>query len=97
MLFRLPVPRHGWRAFWGEVGIIVLGVLTALVAQQVVEGLSQRSQARAAERAIREEIEINFARLRERSSVKPCVDRRLDEIQALIGSAGANQSIRTPQ
>ena len=27
-------PLHGWRTFWGEVGIIVLGVLIALGAQQ---------------------------------------------------------------
>ena len=36
MRFALPKPIHGWRAFWGEVGIIVLGVLIALGAQQLV-------------------------------------------------------------
>lgn len=89
---------HGWRAFWGEVGIIVLGVLIALAAQQVVEELNQRSQAREAEQAIRGELEANFARLRSRSKVKACVDRRLVEIQAVIDSAAANGgAIRTPR
>jgi hypothetical protein len=30
MHVHLPKPLHGWRAFAGEVGIIVLGVLIAL-------------------------------------------------------------------
>ena len=30
-------PIHGWRVFAGEVGIIVIGVLIALGAQQVAE------------------------------------------------------------
>ena len=37
MHFHLPKPLHGWRAFAGEVGIIVVGVLIALAAEQVVE------------------------------------------------------------
>jgi hypothetical protein len=37
MHFHLPKPLHGWRAFVGEVGIIVLGVLIALGAEQAVE------------------------------------------------------------
>jgi hypothetical protein len=40
MHFHLPKPLHGWREFAGEVGIIVLGVLIALGAEQVVETLS---------------------------------------------------------
>jgi len=37
MHFHLPKPLHGWREFAGEVGIIVIGVLIALAAEQVVE------------------------------------------------------------
>lgn len=40
MHFHLPKPLHGWREFLGEVGIIVLGVLIALGAEQLVEDLS---------------------------------------------------------
>ena len=32
-------PLRGWREFSGEVGIIVLGVLIALGAQQVVQDI----------------------------------------------------------
>ena len=38
MHFHLPKPLHGWRELIGEVGIIVVGVLIALSAEQLVEG-----------------------------------------------------------
>jgi hypothetical protein len=37
MHFHMPKPIHGWRQFFGEVGIIVVGVLIALSAEQIVE------------------------------------------------------------
>ena len=36
MHFHLPKPLHGWREFAGEVGIIVIGVLIALGADQLL-------------------------------------------------------------
>ena len=42
MRFLLPKPIHGWRMFAGEVGIIVIGVLIALGAQQVMENRAAR-------------------------------------------------------
>jgi hypothetical protein len=47
MHFHLPKPLHGWREFTGEVGIIVIGVLIALGAQQVVEAAQWRSKVNA--------------------------------------------------
>lgn len=44
MKLRMPKPLHGWREFAGEVGIIVLGVLIALGAQQLVEWADHLSQ-----------------------------------------------------
>lgn len=44
MHVHLPKPLHGWRAFAGEVGVIVLGVLIALAAEQAVEALHWRDQ-----------------------------------------------------
>jgi type IV secretory pathway VirB2 component (pilin) len=46
MQVHLPEPLHGWREFAGEVGIIVLGVLIALAAQQIVEAIHGNAQAR---------------------------------------------------
>jgi len=98
MHVHLPKPLHGWRAFLGEVGIIVLGVLIALAAEQFLSSHHERSEAREAERAIRGELEINMARLRSRHAVRTCVQKRVDELQALIDSAGRNGgSIATPK
>jgi protein-disulfide isomerase-like protein with CxxC motif len=44
MHFHLPKPLHGWRAFAGEVGIIVVGVLIALAAEQVVQTIHGRQE-----------------------------------------------------
>lgn len=97
MHFHLPKPLHGWREFIGEVGIIVLGVLIALGAEQVVEAVHQRGQARDADSAVRSELEHNMALLRSRAAVKMCVDHRIAELQEVIDSAElAGGKIKTP-
>lgn len=97
MRFLLPKPLHGWRALAGEVGIIVFGVLIALGAQEVAQDFQQRSDARDADRAIRGELELNMAKLRSRQEKMACVVRRIDELQALIDSGGAQGgAIKTP-
>ena len=97
MHVHLPKPMHGWRAFVGEVGIIVLGVLIALGAEQVAEAIHQRSEARDAEQAIRGEIEQNMAKLRSRAEKRTCVAARIAELQTLIDSAQASAgAIKTP-
>lgn len=47
MHFHMPKPLHGWREFAGEVGIIVIGVLIALGAEQVVETVHGNAEVRA--------------------------------------------------
>jgi hypothetical protein len=91
MHFHLPKPLHGWRVFAGEVGIIVAGVLLALAAQQLVEDLHHRSDAREARESIQAELEINMARLASRTAQRQCVEHRLAEIQSLLdrGDGGA--------
>jgi hypothetical protein len=51
-------PVHGWREFLKEVGIIVLGVLIALAAEQAAETLRHEQQVEVGERALKE----NYAR-----------------------------------
>jgi hypothetical protein len=91
MQFHLPKPLHGWRVFSGEVGIIVVGVLLALAAQQFVEDVHHRSDAREARESIQAELEINMARLASRTAQRQCVEHRLAEIQSLLdrGDGGA--------
>lgn len=44
MHIHLPKPLHGWRELAGEVGVIVIGVLLALGAEQGIETLHRRAQ-----------------------------------------------------
>jgi hypothetical protein len=46
-MFRLmkPRPPYGWLPVWWELGIVTLGVLIALAAQQMVETLHERRVA----------------------------------------------------
>jgi hypothetical protein len=96
MHFHLPKPLHGWREFAGEVGIIVLGVLIALGAEQIVEEAHHRQEGVEAERVIRNEIGLNLGRLQSRRAIYGCVTARLDEIQAMLDAASANPNIATP-
>jgi hypothetical protein len=52
----LPKPLHGWREFLGEVGIIVLGVLIALGAEQAIEHLNWLHKRSQVEQSMREEL-----------------------------------------
>ena len=84
MHFHLPKPLHGWREFAGEVGIIVLGVLIALTAEQAVEAVHWRGEV-AAERAslLQEAADMNTA-IEVRRTQQPCIDRRLREIRDVL-------------
>ena len=81
MHFRLPKPLHGWREFVGEVGIIVIGVLIALGAEQVVEAIHWRSEVAQFRQAEDTELANNFGAFRYRLSQSDCVKRRIEELR----------------
>jgi hypothetical protein len=54
-----PKPWHGFREFLKEYAIIVVGVLTALGAEQVAEVLHRNAEVSEARQALREEITTN--------------------------------------
>ena len=84
MHFHLPKPLHGWRALVGEIGIIVVGVLIALSAEQFVEFLHDRAQVRHGE----EDLTDNFRRFvtytAELDAYAPCITARSAELRQLI-------------
>lgn len=96
MHVHLPKPLHGWRVFVGEVGIIVIGVLIALGAEQLVEAGHRKQQAAEADDGIRNELGFNLGRLQSRTSIHACVARRINEIQALLDGAADKPEIATP-
>jgi hypothetical protein len=88
-----PKPVHGWRDFAKEVGIIVLGVLIALGAEQTVQLLHHRDQVRHGEEALRD----NFARFVqykvELDQEAPCMAARAAQIRALIDAAAVTHRL----
>lgn len=93
MHFHLPKPLHGWRAFVGEVGIIVIGVLIALGAEQMVEWVHWRNQVADARRALDREVAYDLGAVEKRQQEAPCIDRRLREIRSLL--AGSTSRLRS--
>src|SRR3954469_17736141 len=83
MHIHLPKPLHGWREFVGEVGIIVIGVLIALGAEQVVEAMHWRSEVEAARQSLYDTVPGNLNAAKWRQQQQPCVDRRLAEIDQI--------------
>ena len=87
MHFHLPKPLHGWRAFAGEVGIIVVGVLIALAAEQAVQEFRERAQLREAEGAMRAELRNDdLPQAFARAAVNDCFAAQLDGIENAVAS-----------
>lgn len=87
MHFHLPKPLHGWREFAGEVGIIVVGVLIALGAEQLVQDMQGRSDERAFEESIDHEIGLNLFVYNVRSRQFACDQKRVEELKGWLDGA----------
>ena len=88
----LPKPLHGWRQFAGEVGIIVVGVLIALGAEQLVTTWHWRSEVRQTDQRLVREMGINLANAYERFAIDPCLRPRLAELRDQLLVAGTDWS-----
>ena len=85
MHFHLPKPLHGWREFAGEVAIIVLGVLIALAAEQMVERFSWNERAKAAQQAMSKELLWDDGpEVYQRAALHDCLQSKLDQIRAAV-------------
>jgi len=80
MHFHLPKPLHGWREFAGEVGIIVVGVLIALGAEQVVEDIHWRHTIANERKALNADVADMWSAESARVVIQRCVDSRLGEL-----------------
>lgn len=89
-----PKPLHGWREFLGEVGIIVIGVLIALAAEQAVEAWRWRSEVSEAREALKAELDNDLGRARRFSTQLPCIDRRLGDLEAWSRARHAGRLLR---
>jgi len=94
MHFHVPKPLHGWREFAGEVGIIVLGVLIALGAEQMVETVHGNAQVRQFRSAVNDELAYDLGSYKQRLMLGPCVRARLAELDGVIASDRAGGPVR---
>lgn len=87
MNINLPKPLHGWRDFAGEVGIIVLGVLIALSAEQFVQWIHGRQDVAQLRAALKGELADDRARWEYMSAADRCTLRRLEALDRWVATA----------
>jgi len=86
MHVHLPKPLHGWREFFGEVGIIVLGVLIALGFGQIVEQWQWHRDVETARHAIADELVESAEQGAERLAIEDCLRGRIGELSARLNT-----------
>ena len=84
MHIHIPKPLHGWRELVNEVGIIVVGILIALGAEQAIEHDHWRRQVDGARDALRADLADVLVNARERRAEDGCIRRRLDAFKVII-------------
>jgi hypothetical protein len=94
MRVRLPKLLHGWREFAGEVGIIVLGVLIALGAQQLVEHAQWRSEVGGFRQSVEHELGRNLGVYQIVMAARPCATRRLADLERFLADSSAGRQDR---
>jgi hypothetical protein len=87
MHFHLPKPLHGWRALVGEIGIIVVGVLIALSAEQLVQSIHERDDVAQLRAALRAELADDRARWEGIRVRDRCTQQRLGALSHWLASA----------
>jgi len=96
MHVHLPKPLHGWREFAGEVGIIVLGVLIALGAEQLIQTIHSQREVAQFRSAVDLELATSLAAYRYRVDQEPCVKRRLGEIGRWLDASRSGTPLSPP-
>ena len=85
-----PKAVHGWRELFNEIGVIVIGVLIALGAEQVVEALHWRHQIEAGEETMRDDARFALEYGAWREAQSPCIGRRLGDLATVLDQASTS-------
>jgi len=88
-----PKPFHNAREFLTELVIVVLGVSLALAAEQTAEWLHWRAQVAEARELIATELATNVRQAIWRMRTSSCVERRLDQLGAVLDGAAKTGSL----
>jgi hypothetical protein len=81
-------PSHGWNAVAWDLAIVTVGVLIALVAQQIAENIHDLSLARRAESDIRSELSFDSAFAAERVAIGDCMRASIRDLQRRLLANG---------
>jgi hypothetical protein len=91
-----PKPVHHWGELLKEVGIVVLGVLIALGAEQTVEWLHWRYEAGQAEIHLNKDAASILDDMLERLAIQKCQDRRLTLMRDRLLASSASWTAMAP-
>lgn len=79
----------GWRAFWSELVIVVLGVVIALAANEAAETWNWHGQVRDGQVRLQRDVDSAFFWLAEHYVTEPCVDAQIDALSRRLMASGA--------
>ena len=88
MRFHLPEPPHGWRSFVNEIVIVVIGVLIALAAGQLVQDYNERREVAHVETMLRAEVYQLVQFMIERLINDRCEIERLSDLRQKLQRSG---------
>ena len=94
MSLKMPKPLHGWRAFAGEVGIVLLGVILALAFGGAAQAWQWRREVGTARDAIHREMAFDLAVAADRLRIAKCVELHLADAEQRIEAVA--ESGKTP-
>lgn len=94
MDIHIPKSIRNWREFAKEYAIIVIGVMTALGAEQGVEWLHWQKEVKTSRAALVEEFRVNDYYFARRLAVAPCLDRQIREAHGIISDLLAKKPPR---
>lgn len=88
-----PKPVHSWREFLSEIGVIVIGVLIALGAEQAVESVRTHEDVRAFRGTIDHEIGLNVFVYQQRQRQYACEQNRIAELKIWLDRARSQAKV----
>ena len=93
MGIRLPEPPNGWTGLGFEFVTIVVGVLVALGAQEVVQSTHWQREVKETRKALDAELSRNLAAFEFRMNQRQCVAARLSELRRWVDSHRAGSPL----
>ena len=82
-------PAMGWKAFWSEIVIVVLGVMIALAANEAVQNWNWQNKVRDGELRLQSDITYLFTVAAEQYVIAPCAEEQLLALSQKLVKSGS--------